>query len=354
MIRLEGVSRHWPEFSIKNVSLTVREGEYLVIVGPTGAGKTLLLELLLGIHRPDQGRLFLAGNDATALPPEKRGIGMVYQDYLLFPHLNAYQNLAFGLRYRHVPPGQAKAKVAAMASLLGIEHLMHRFPYTLSGGERQRIAIGRALITEPRVLLLDEPFSALDRGTAGRLRSELKSLHQSKNLTTIHVTHDLSEARLMADRMALIKAGELNAVGTPDELLRRPPTLFAANFVGAVNVFQATVETSAGETRFTAGPIIVKTAAMSHHSEQAPTYIMVLPDEVDILPADTPSSPNLISGEVTALIDERNFVTVLLRAPGLPDPLAVHLTRQAVRTLSLEIGCLLTADVRNALHLLRQ
>jgi ABC-type sugar transport system ATPase subunit len=352
MIRLEGVSRRWPEFSIKNVTLAVEEGQYLVIVGPTGAGKTLLLELLLGIHRPDQGRLFLAGNDVTTDPPEKRGIGMVYQDYLLFPHLNVERNLAFGLRYRPVPQHQVQTKINDMARLLGIEHLLHRFPYTLSGGERQRVALGRALIAEPRVLLLDEPFSALDRGTAGRLRSELKSLHQSKHLTTIHVTHDLSEARLMADRIALVKTGELNAFGTPEELLRRPPTLFAANFVGAVNLFPATVQPSEGQTRWTAGPISVLTA-VAQRSDESGNYIMVLPDEIGLLPADAASGPNLIAGEVCALIDEGNFVSVLVRTSGLAEPLAVYLTRQAVRAQSVEIGSLVTADVRSALHILR-
>jgi ABC-type sugar transport system ATPase subunit len=349
MIRLEGVSRQWPEFSIKNVTLTVEEGQYLVIVGPTGAGKTLLLELLLGVHLPDGGRIFLAGNDVTTQPPEKRGIGMVYQDYLLFPHLNVERNLAFGLRYRPMTASQAQLKVSEMARLLGVEHLLHRFPYTLSGGERQRIAIGRALVTEPRVLLLDEPFSALDRGTSHRLRNELKSLHKAKQLTTIHVTHDLSEARQMADRIALIKAGELHAVGTAEELLRRPPTLFAANFAGAVNLFRASLESAEGETRLMAGPII----AGSPFSDQGANYIMVLPDEVAILSAEAAVGPNLIACEVSELNDAGNYVTVLLRASGLPQPLAVHLTRQAIRAQSLEVGCLVTADVRHALHVLR-
>jgi ABC-type sugar transport system ATPase subunit len=279
---------------------------------------------------------------------------MVYQDYLLFPHLNVERNLAFGLRYRHVPPNQAKTKIGDMARLLAIEHLLHRFPYTLSGGERQRVAIGRALITEPRVLLLDEPFSALDRGTAARLRSELKSLQQSKNLTTIHVTHDLAEARLLADRMALVKNGEMNALGTPAELLRRPPTLFAAHFVGAVNLFPATVEKSQGETRLQAGPITLTTAAISQRSDQGGNYIMALPDEITLLPANAAVGPNLIPGQVSALIDEGNYVSVLVRASGLAEPLAVYLTRQAVRAQSLEIGSFLTADVQHALHALRE
>lgn len=166
MIKLEKVSRVWPEFAIRDVTLEVRAGQYLVIVGPTGAGKTLLLELLLGIHQPDAGRIFIGERDVTALPPEKRGVGMVYQDYLLFPHLDVARNLAFGLRYRERGGEKSGRRVDEIAELLGIRHLLHRYPHTLSGGEKQRVVIGRALVPEPNVLLLDEPLSALNRGTA--------------------------------------------------------------------------------------------------------------------------------------------------------------------------------------------
>src|SRR5262245_7117723 len=139
MIKLECVSRSWADFAIRNVSLEVRDGEYLVIVGPTGAGKTLLLELLLGIHKPDSGRIFVGGTDVTGLPPEQRGLGMVYQDYVLFPHLDVRQNLGFGLQYRGGTPKQNENKIDETARLLGISHLLHRYPSTLSGGERQRV-----------------------------------------------------------------------------------------------------------------------------------------------------------------------------------------------------------------------
>src|SRR6202050_4198092 len=279
MIRLEHVSRRWPEFSIRDVTLEVQEGQYLVIAGPTGAGKTLLLELLLGIHNPDQGRIFVGGEDVTLLPPEKRGIGMVYQDYLLFPHLNVEQNLAFGLRYHRVTRESGRQKVRETARLLGIDHLMHRYQYTLSGGEKQRVAIGRALVTEPRVLLLDEPLSALDRTTALRLRSELKSLHTSKKLTILHVTHDLSEARTMAGPIALIKEGRLDALGTADDLLRRPPTVFAATFFGAVNLYKAEVAETPGGRRVVAGPVVAESGLVGDG-----IHLMIHPDEVVLIP----------------------------------------------------------------------
>jgi molybdate/tungstate transport system ATP-binding protein len=353
MIRLEHVSRRWPEFSISDVTLEVKEGQYLVIAGPTGAGKTLLLELLLGAHNPDQGRIFLGGEDVTVLPPEKRGIGMVYQDYLVFPHLNVEQNLAFGLRYQRGTRERARQKVHETARLLGIDHLMHRYQYTLSGGEKQRVAIGRALVTEPRVLLLDEPLSALDRSTARRLRAELKSLHRSKKLTILHVTHDLTEARQMGDSIALINDGKLDFLGTVADLLRRPPTLFAANFVGAVNVYKARLEGEDGERRVVAGPIVAQpSAANLSRRHTGITHLMVHPDEIGLLSGETAAGPNLLRGEITALTDEGNYVEVLVRIGGLPEPLTVYISRQSARAQMPELGALVTADVGNAIHVL--
>ena len=256
MIRLEGVSREWPEFAIRDVTLEVRDGEYLIIVGPTGAGKTLLLELILGIHHPDKGRIFLDGVDVTDTRPEKRGIGMVYQDYLLFPHLDVTRNMAFGLRYQRNSATENESRVQRTAKLLGIDHLLHRYPSTMSGGEKQRAAIGRALVTEPRVLLLDEPLSALDRRNARRLRKEIQNLHRTQNLTIVHVTHDLAEARAFGGNIALINEGRLKALGNAEDMLRRPSTVFAANFFGCVNIFEA--QRSVGSAWVQSGPLTAR------------------------------------------------------------------------------------------------
>jgi ABC-type sugar transport system ATPase subunit len=353
MIRLDRVSRQWPEFAIKEISLAVKEGEYLVIVGPTGAGKTLLLELLLGIHHPDSGTIFIDGKDATPLPPEKRGIAMVYQDYLLFPHLSVERNLAFGLAYQRLDRAEASRRVEETAALLGITHLLHRYPSTLSGGEKQRAAMGRALVTEPRVLLLDEPFSALDRGTARRLRGELKLLHETKKLTIIHVTHDLAEARQMGGPIALINEGELNAYGAAEDLMRRPPTVFAANFFGAVNLFEARVEERCGEKRAVAGPVDVPLPA--GHSGNP--WVMIHPDEAVLLPAiarGTPAAPNLLAGEVAGLSNEGNYVAVQIRVERLPELLTVFTARQTLRAQNIELGASIAVDVERAIHVLER
>jgi ABC-type sugar transport system ATPase subunit len=331
MIRMENVSRTWPEFSIRDITLEVKRGEYLVVVGPTGAGKTLLLELLLGIHQPDQGRILVDGKDVTPLAPEKRAIGMVYQDYLLFPHLDVARNLAFGLHYHRCSPEDSARRVREMAALLGIEHLLHRYPSTLSGGEKQRVAMGRALVTEPRVLLLDEPLSALDRRTANRLRAELKHLHETKGLTVIHVTHDLAEARQMGGPIALINEGQLNAYGTADEMMRRPPNIFAANFFGAVNLY---------ERQLVADCFLRSTDP----------WIMIRPDEVTLLPASSEPGPDVLHGKIAGLLDEGNYVAVRIQVDRLPDSLTVYATRQTVRAHSLELGTRIAADVSQAIH----
>ena len=349
MIKLEKISRVWPEFAIRDITLEVSAGQYLVIVGPTGAGKTLLLELLLGIHQPDTGRVFIGEKDVTALPPEKRGVGMVYQDYLLFPHLDVARNLAFGLRYRDRGGQESGKRVDEIAELLGIRQLLHRYPHTLSGGEKQRVAIGRALVPDPSVLLLDEPLSALDRGTAARLRSELKTLHTVRKLTILHVTHDLSEARQMGGPIALIKEGRLDAIGASEDLLRRPPTVFAANFFGAVNLYKADVERTPGSVRIAAGPIIAEST-----QAEGTLFLMIHPDEVVLLPGSPATRTNHLCGEVIALTDEGHYVAVQLRVEGLPAPLTAYVSRHSVRSHMLELGGVVTADVDRAIHILRE
>jgi len=348
MIRLEGVSCEWPEFSIRDITLEVRNGDYLSIVGPTGAGKTLLLELILGIHRPDKGRIFLDGVDVTDTPPEKRGIGMVYQDYLLFPHLDVTRNMAFGLRYRQTPATEKKSRVQRMARLLGIEHLLHRYPATLSGGEKQRAAIGRALVTEPRLLLLDEPLSALDWRNARRLRTEIQDLHRIQKLTIVHVTHDLAEVRAFGGQIALIDEGMLKAIGSVEDMLRHPHTVFAANFFGCINVFEAQCTEDSAWVQ--SGPL----KARRNGREASRFHIVVHPDEVTLLPHSVEDGPNRLRGVVSNLTDEGSYVSVAIHVRGLKEPMIVYTTRHTVSSLSLALGSPLTADVGENLHVVAE
>ncbi|MCW7074930.1 MAG: ATP-binding cassette domain-containing protein [Candidatus Methanospirare jalkutatii] len=252
------MSKRWREFSIKSITLEVKKGEYFVILGPTGAGKTLLLELIAGFHFPDEGKILIDGKDMTFSPPEERNIGFIYQDYMLFPHLTVEKNIAFGLRARQ--RGRFKRerrekrerqeeiarKVKEVLRMLGIEHLVKRRPATLSGGEQQKVAIARALAIEPRILLLDEPLSALDMRTREQLREDLRRLNREKGITMVHVTHDQTEAAMLADRVAVMMRGRIVQIGTSREIFSRPASAEIAEFVGVENIFSGVVVRNEG------------------------------------------------------------------------------------------------------------
>lgn len=237
MIGVEGLRVRAGDFSLAIDELSVAQGEYLMVLGPTASGKTVLLETIAGLRRPQAGRVRLGERDVTDLAPEKRGIGLVYQDYALFPHLTVARNIGFGLRTQGRAGGHAE-EVRRLAALLHIHSLLDRYPEGLSGGEQQRVALARALATQPEVLLLDEPLSALDGPTRSELRGELKRLHEELGTTVTHVTHDLDEALALGDRMAVLVRGRLRQLGTPSEVTRCPVDTEVARLVGMVNIFR--------------------------------------------------------------------------------------------------------------------
>ncbi|MEV6835967.1 ABC transporter ATP-binding protein [Streptomyces sp. NPDC051133] len=221
--------------ALDGLDLTVRPGEFLALLGPSGCGKTTALRMLAGFEHPDSGAVLVDGEDVTHVPAHRRDAGMVFQSYSLFPHLNAVDNVAFGLRMRGVRTAERRSRAAELLELVGLGDKGERYPHQLSGGQQQRIALARALALRPRVLLLDEPLSALDAKVRLTLREEIRRLQQELGITTLFVTHDQEEALSIADRVAVMRAGRLEQCAGPAELYGRPATAFVAEFVGTMS-----------------------------------------------------------------------------------------------------------------------
>ncbi|MFT4197110.1 MAG: sulfate ABC transporter ATP-binding protein [Pseudoxanthomonas sp.] len=239
-ITIEGLARRFGAFAaLDGIDLEIRQGELLALLGPSGSGKTTLLRVIAGLEQADTGRVLFDGRDATALPVQERGVGFVFQHYALFKHMTVADNIGFGLHIRRgrrrLKRGEIDARVRELLALVQLEGLEKRFPAQLSGGQRQRVALARALAIEPQVLLLDEPFGALDAQVRRELRRWLRQVHERTGVTTVFVTHDQEEALELADRVAILNRGRLEQVGTPAEVYDHPATPFVHGFVGEVN-----------------------------------------------------------------------------------------------------------------------
>jgi sn-glycerol 3-phosphate transport system ATP-binding protein len=231
-IALRDVSRHWGESrALDGITFEADPGSFVVLLGPSGCGKSTTLRLIAGLDQPTSGTIHIAERDVTRLPPAARGIAMVFQSYALFPHLTVAENIVFGLRVRRVP--DRDAKLQRVAEMLGLSKLLDRKPAQLSGGQQQRVALGRAIIAEAPVCLMDEPLSNLDAQLRGEMRREIRALQQRLGITMVYVTHDQTEAMTMADRVVLLKDGRIEQVGSPEELYARPATAFTASFLGS-------------------------------------------------------------------------------------------------------------------------
>jgi len=246
-IRIDGVVQRFGEhLALAGVDLDIRAGEFFSLLGPSGCGKTTLLNIIAGFLDPSEGSVYVGDRDVTALPPYRRDIGMVFQNYALFPHLDVAGNVAYGLKVRKTPAAQIKKRVAEVLDLVQLPGYASRMPHQLSGGQQQRVAIARALAISPQVLLLDEPLSNLDAKLRKDMQSELRSLQQRIGITTVLVTHDQEEALSLSDRIGILGSGRLQQVGTPLELYRKPANRFVAEFIGQANLIKAQPTSVAG------------------------------------------------------------------------------------------------------------
>jgi len=236
-IRLERLSKDFDGFvAVENVSLTIKSGELFSFLGPSGCGKTTLLRMIAGFEIPSAGRVLIGNNDITYLPPYKRQVNTIFQNYSLFPHISVFDNVAFGLRIRKTPKNEIKSRVMEMLSLVKMDDQAKKYPDQISGGQKQRVAIARALINQPKVLLLDEPLAALDLKLRQHMLIELMNIHDAVGITFIYVTHDQNEAMSISDRVAVMNYGNIIQAGPPDDIYERPNSIFSAYFIGETNL----------------------------------------------------------------------------------------------------------------------
>lgn len=333
MLQIQNLSKDMGEFVLKNITLDIEQGEYLVIIGPTGAGKTILLETIAGIYPPDSGTIILNGKDITDLPPKERNICVVYQDYMLFPHLTIEENIGFGLVSKKLPPDEIKKRVTNAAELLSIDKLLHRHPDTLSGGEQQRAAIARAIVMEPVLLLLDEPLSALDGQTREMLRKELRRLHKLYNITIVHVTHNFEEVFALADRVAVMNKGNIIQCGLPDEVFRKPNCEFIANFTSVENIFRGICTPKDGASTISVNGLAITSSACKENGE---VYATIRPEDILISRGALESSArNSFKGPITDIVNNGMVIKVTVDA-GIP--FVSVLTRQGFDALNLKEG----------------
>ena len=310
--------------AVSNVAFDIRDGEFAVFVGPSGCGKSTLLRLIAGLEDVSSGAITFDGRDVTELAPAERGVAMVFQSYALYPHMNVYDNMAFGLKLAKTDKRSIDERVRETARILQIEHLLERKPRELSGGQRQRVAIGRAIVRQPRVFLFDEPLSNLDAALRVQMRIELKRLHRELGTTMIYVTHDQVEAMTLADRIVVLNAGAIEQIGAPLELYHHPRNLFVAGFIGSpkMNFLAATV-TACDATRVTLDlgtrrPVIAAVADAARLQPGAKVTLGLRPEHLKDTSADTAQ----LDGEVIAL-EHLGSETYVYLACGNDEPLVI-------------------------------
>ncbi|MBO0740217.1 MAG: ABC transporter ATP-binding protein [Hyphomicrobiaceae bacterium] len=315
-VNLRGVTKTFGEVhALNNATLSVRQGELMTLLGPSGCGKSTLLNLIAGFLNPDRGELEIDGHRVNDTPPYKREIGMVFQNYALFPHMSAAANVGYGLRMRRLAKHQVARRVADALALVRLSGIEERRPHQLSGGQQQRVALARALVISPKVLLLDEPLSALDRSLRASMQVEIKEIQRQLGVTTLFVTHDQSEALSLSDRIAVMFDGQIRQIGSPAEIYRRPSDRFVASFVGDVNVLRArlgSIVQASATISLGAQSIPVATGPLAASKPGDPVDLFVRPEQLRL---SGTGEPVAAQGTVTTHIYQGGHVDLLVLSP---------------------------------------
>lgn len=330
MLELQSICKRLGSFALSEFNLRLNEGEYFILLGPSGVGKTVLIEIAAGLIQPDAGRILWEGQDITNWPPEARGFAVVYQDYALFPHLTVTENIAYGPKARGIRSTEAVRRTQAVAERLGIEALLARHIDGLSGGEQQRVALARALSTNPRMILLDEPLAALDTPTRLHLRRELKQIHRETGTTFLHVTHDADEALYLGERTGVMLGGRLHQVAAPEQLFRAPSDRQVAEFLGIRNIM--TVDSAQRGVCRTDGLEIHAASA-----DESVSYIWIKPEEILLSRQPFDSSAR---NQFRCRVEEWENSGPLLAVQVASGPLTLTalITHESFRELGIEIG----------------
>jgi putative spermidine/putrescine transport system ATP-binding protein len=322
-LSISGLTKRYGSFTaLAPTDLEVAEGEFLTLLGPSGSGKTTLLSLIAGLAVPDGGRLLIAGRDATYAAPYERDIGMVFQNYALFPHMSIAENIAFPLKMRKVDGATATRRAMEALELVRLPHVAARYPKELSGGQQQRIALARCLVYKPSIVLMDEPLGALDKKLRDQMQLEIKAIHRDAGTTIVYVTHDQEEAMTMSDRICLMNGGRIEQLGTPSELYFRPRTLFVADFIGESNLLQGTVAGASGsqvEVLLADGATRVHATAHEPFAQGSKVRVMVRPQNI----SGAADAPNLLKGRVLDSMITGSLTKLYVQSDAGAAPLVV-------------------------------